>query len=197
MVLFSVWRTVNSSFHFKTQIAISGRYALFVLWAVQGRGWVIILIAYFLFSFFFLLSHHLKTQLLRSLSLDDSVVFQKWQKNVFALTSLLTHIRVFNADRMLYSRFRFQKSANLYLLRSSFMLTCLRLFQAWCIVCINDVRGLNRYFLIQDLFAILSLFNGIWNLSIYDDKVFYNLENNGIEHNLYLRMAFFKFVNIT
>ena len=68
-------------------------------------------------------------------------------------------------------------------------------FQAWCIVCINDVLGLNRYFLIQDLFAILSLFKGIWNLSIYDAKVFYNLENNGIEYNLYLRMAFFKLVN--
>ena len=59
-------------------------------------------------------------------------------------------------------------------------------FQAWCIVCINDVRGLNRYFLIQDLFAILSLFKGILYLSIYEAKVFYNtnLENNGIEHNL-------------
>ena len=61
--------------------------------------------------------------------------FKNVKKNVFSLTSLLIHtfpldIRVFNADRMLYSRFRFQKSANLYLLRSSLMLSCLRLFSS-------------------------------------------------------------------
>ena len=88
---------------------------------------------------------------------------------------------------MLNSRFRFQKSANLYLFRSFFIaLLSSTLFKL-------DALSASTMFLISTgifLSKIYSQFfhsyEDISNLTIYEAKVFYNtnLENNGIEHNL-------------
>ena len=149
-------------FIFKIQTAISVRYALFVFKAVQGRGWGIILLT--LYSFFLIISRHCFVFFIIA-------SLQKCQKNKVSVNCIIDPYTRFQGRKNAEFAFQISKTHYLFLFRrffhalifstffklaalSSTTLHCLR---QRCIVFANDVLGLNRYFLVEALFAILSL----------------------------------------